>query len=111
DINKRLIDMGIEVLRLDLRVMDGAKLSFKDKTYDLVGYMNTLFEYEPSICKKFVAEGLRVARKWVEFDTADRTDYCPAPSKKQIHEWLGEKIVVDVDLSQKRRLYIARLAN
>lgn len=108
DISPPLIEIGCSVLELDLRVMDGANLLFEDNSYDFVGYMNSFFEFKSGVTEKFIAEAMRVSKKWAEFDTADRTDYYPAPAKTQIYEWIDDKIVVDAKLSQDRRLYIAR---
>jgi len=110
DINKLLVDIGKEAGNLNLQVMDGRHLKFEDDSYDFVGFINCFNNYEEDTCSRFVTEGLRVSRQWVEFDgAAGRENFAPMPTREEVQNWLGDRIVCTMDLPQKRRLYMAKV--
>ena len=110
DINRLLIEIGKEATNLDLRIMDGTQLKLEDNSFDFVGYVNSFFNYEKNDCCNFVKEALRVSRKWIEFDTVlNEINFAKSPTKEEMKEWLGDKIVVEMPLAQGRYLWIGKI--
>lgn len=102
---------------IDFKVMDGAHLEFKDKSFDFVGYINSFFCGKPHRwykCEEFLDEGLRVSKKWLEFDTAHSRPLWEAPSFNQVRRWLRDrgledKLIVERELPGQRRLWVVKL--
>jgi len=117
DINRNLVDIGRKATGINLIFMDGRRLDFEDDSFDMVGYMNNFFEEDTRL---FVKEGLRVSRKWLEFDGCDAEylldagkgtyGYKYLPKRDEILEWIkGHEILVDTRLNLHRHLYIVKI--
>lgn len=117
DISPARIEVATEFNPLDFRVGDGRALAFKDKSFDFVGYANC-FSYvtfsETYDCLKFLDEGLRVARKWLELDAVHSRPGWNPPSFERVRQWLRERgiednLIVERELFGNRRLWIVEL--
>ena len=118
DINPVLIEIAKQYApEIDFRVMDGANTEFEDKSFDFVGYINSFFCGKPHRwykCQEFLDEGLRLAKTWLEFDTAHSRSDWGAPSTRQVRRWLRErdmedKLITERELSGQRRLWVVKL--
>jgi len=119
DIAKIQVDVGKLVdQENNLLCMDGCLLHFSGASFDFAGFINCFFNELPP---RFIQEGLRVARKYAEWDGYDLEElkrrgdttlkgYRSLPSRMEVLTWLkGRNVVLDKMIPPDRHIYIVKI--